>query len=918
MTVYFDPTSYATHKPFSSSRLANRLTELFTRLENAANSEDVLVTLQGVSEKLDLDLKRADTLAQLPAQIEIDQLTRSKRIKAIESNNQLIDEQKVYLNAQSEYANSLLDVFEAQSIHLDELIRDLDSWHSNTLEKSRKEEVEKFIEESANEIQKTLFDAERSFIFQDAGSNSMKIPAIRAQGNRMAERDIIRLGSFVCIVSGVLLLPFAPKIGSFFISSLLPGYKYASDKKVPFTAQKWLAHVGAGASTHVIISYIAAPIFSRLSHKIGGAAQAAGLYGSAKIVDIGFEVFNRALTQALMSAISVLVRKKILQEEIDQTDIWFAMIAGSCGASVAFGVEYAAPDINDALYRVGLKGVLSFVNQGVVVAGLNKLNKKPIIKDLFPSAFESAFWAIVYQTCDQIHDKLISDTEFKNTKSSAIQKAKDLKYPKKIINKLEQAKSLSELNDILNKYKLHKIIKDINGRKINQKRKDKLIKRAKEKELGVNDVLKEVYLDRYANADLPKDIKDRLENAIKNANNVDEINNAINEVLKDLIDKINIANNFEQAKNQIKLWIHDLVDRGYHPTGSHLPQKLLKDEGYIERLADRILKGEKIIWTHHHHRAEIEVNDNFLRRSGDNVNDIYNLPRKLDGNHDLNGLRANYNVIKNIQEELRKNVENKDPNVELQKILKDNAVKGLKPDKINEICLRVAKEIKLNADNPAAADVQKKEGPAKIHPAALKPVEFNSKPPASLKPIANQVIEPPALYAQQAVLMKQPLFRVQIAQQPLMAIHGIQPAPLPQLVQAVRNPRNLAVRIQLNLLNIRILNRLRNLPGPIRFGNIENPPLKQAPFGFNPPIPRNERLPAIHVDPQLIHAVQNAQSRLYKIQNNEKKKAVATKTIQNLKKQIEHLPKGKRGRARKVAKNNEIRVKENDLETLRR
>lgn len=682
--------------------------DLFSILSNLASAVDSIQRqnesrinhMKEIDRAFSADLLRVQNLTNLSSQFDakLDEHLKAKDEqkealnKKIESSGKQIEDCK----ALQGHVESLHDYVENRILEGTELLNEL----SQLNETERSKKLTTLLTELSQQEDFRLDLSENFGGPATQGNDGFKVVKLQYMGNGIGDvkqrRNIAIVASLVFLVGSVCLLPLATGPAAFGVGAALPGFQYAAFKsensgpKV-FDGWKFLRHVAAGAITHVVISKGAALVLNKLGQIFKGADCFAGAAAAIKahhFVDITADVMGKAVSQAVLNAVGTLLRKKILQENVSSNDVVYALAAGSCGAAASYGIEKYSFEIENVIGRVFAKGIAGFVQQAAAYCGGNAVRKEGkwnalFWKETLDEGLEGFFWALVYQVADEIKQNRLNAQQFQSFKNEVCNKIDSDKslnknQKRELKAKIQAANTIAEINTILNEAKLQIQLAAIDKKNISPAAKKKQKDALKKKSPGVNPIIKNIYLDRFKNVKLPKDLKDKLLEDIEKCTSPEEINQVINDAMKAINNEIQLASlegkTWEEAKGIVKKWILELAEAGYHPSGDHYKQDAYKNDLIVDALAVKILKGEQIKWTHHHHNQLIIKDGNNLKKIRDGVvveerqfdKDI------IEPKRDIAALRERYQVIKNVKKdcELEAHAELKE-HQESAKILKE-------------------------------------------------------------------------------------------------------------------------------------------------------------------------------------------------------------------------------------------------------
>ncbi len=661
--------------------------DFFSVLSNLASSVDSIrqqselrVSQMGELDRaFSGDLQRVENLSKISSDFDakLDEQIKAKETqkkvidKKIECSSKQIEECK----AIQEHVESLHDYAENRILEGAELLNEL----SQLNEAERSKKLTTLLIELSQQEDFRLELSEKFGGPVTQGNDGFNVVKLQYMGGGIGDvkqkRNLAIVASLVFLVGSVCLLPLATGPAAFGIGAALPGFQYAafrSENSGPkvFDGWKFLRHVAAGAVTHVVISKGAALVLNKLGQIFKGAdcfACAAAAIKAHHFLDITADVIGKALSQAILNAVGTLLRKKILQENVSSSDVVYALAAGSCGAAASYGIEKYSFEIENVIGRVFAKGIAGFVQQAAAYCGGNAVRKDGnwnalFWKETLDEGLEGFFWALVYQVADEIKQNRLNAQEFqsfKNEVCSKIDSDKSLNknQKKELKAKIQSANTIAEINTILNEAKLQIQLAAIDKKNISPCAKKKQKDALKKKNPGVNPIIKNVYLDRFKNVKLPKDLKDKLLKDIEKCTSPEEINQVITDAMKAINNEIQLASlegkTWEEAKGIVKKWILELAEAGYHPSGDHYKQDTYKNDLIVEALAVKILKGEQIKWTHHHHNQLIIKDGNNLKkiRDGIVVEERQFEKEIIEPKIDIVALRERYQVIKNVKKD---------------------------------------------------------------------------------------------------------------------------------------------------------------------------------------------------------------------------------------------------------------------------
>lgn len=628
-----------------------------------------------------------------------------------------------------------------------------------------------------------------------------------------ANREIAIIASLVGLAASTCLVVIAPPVGLAGVSSLLPGFKYARQAKAQgfkaFRFKEFAKHIAVGGTVHLATSLVVGPALSALGEKIATANAIAGI-GAANVVDkLLVEALGKTISQAVVNTTSILLRKKLMNQPLSRKEIFYSVVAGSFGAAASFGVDKYADQVSETVARIFVKGIAGFVNSGSTVWMDNLCHNRKWSENLFQEGVEGFFWSVVFQTADEIRQYRFRKAEFEKIKKDILAEVEKLNIPEAAKKALKEAinktNTLEEINAVLNEAKRNALIEEINQKDLPPENKNQLIEDIRRKDLGLHEIIKNVYTNQIQRAVLPKELKDKLCDSIAKAQNPGEIKAAIDNALKSIQDEIALGHaegkTWNEVRDQVKDWVKDLVERGYHPTGDHLPQHMWDDPIGLDILVNRIMKqietGNRkdiLIFTHHEHRVHMEiVGTKLVKYRYDNrtlrniqrgrlaglkqkhIEGEKDLKRDVVKPRDLKPLRDNFNNLKSAADlcehvlEILQHAHKTSitaANKEVQDKVKDATLKDLTPEQMQKMYTALLQKIKdakpgtppakfnffrtpwiaLPQHRPGQAQAQASRPPAAVNPNAIRAPAFQPRPVASITAVAGfQPIQAPVI-----------------------------------------------------------------------------------------------------------------------------------------------------------------------------
>jgi hypothetical protein len=519
------------------------------------------------------------------------------------NNTQILNQQRELEVQQAAHVDLLNDALNAQQVELNTLFRELDQLG------------EQRVQNQLNELLREIGDG------------------IQKKQEVKQKRDIAIVASLVFLAASTCLLPFMPAAGAAGVGCSLPGYKYARQSelegKKQFKLDHFIKHIVVGGTMHLATSFVAGPIFADLSKKIIGTHLAGS--GAVNVIDtLIVEAISKTTSQAILNATGMLLRKKLLGEKLSRSEIFYCMVAGSFGAAASFGVDKYADGIADVVGRIFMKGAAGFVNSAVAIGVDNLCHDRKWSDQLLQEGAEGFFWSIVFQTADEIRQSRFKKAEFEKTKKEILDEIENQQIPEEIKKKLREniskAETLEDINNLLNDLKRQALIEEVQKKNgLSQEKKEELINELRNRNLGLHETIKNIYTKQIQGSNLPKELKDKMLEDIAKAQHHNDIKDTINKALQEIQEELSLGKlegkTWTQVREQVRNWVKDLIDRGYHPTGDHLPMNMWKDPKGLDILVDGVLKhlqtGDRIdilVFTHHHHRVHIEIKGSKLVR----------------------------------------------------------------------------------------------------------------------------------------------------------------------------------------------------------------------------------------------------------------------------------------------------------------